>query len=150
MDYELLLNNAIKEREAKREKLQEDMAVLKMHIKQALKNEELLNEIGYNYTKEFKDTLYKLENITLNSINDITNEDINNLDIEYTTTQNLIGDVESSLRSLLGLAPLSKNDDDDDISKSAVIGSNGSNTLPVTNSYQLENSTIDSILGLIQ
>lgn len=103
MNYESLLNDAIKTREAKREKLQEDIAVLKMHAKQVIKNEEKLREIGYSYTEDFKNTLVKIENVSLNTMDSITEEDLAALDIEYNTTQDLIKSVEASIRELIGL-----------------------------------------------
>lgn len=141
MDYTKLLEDAIKERELKKEQLQEYIADLKMYVKNLLKTENVLTSVGYSYSNEVKLILNKIENITVNTVNTITEEDKQVLSNEYTKSQNLIKELEHNIQKLLGIS----SQPNTTVGSSDIIGTT-SNTS--SNEVQETESTLD-ILGLL-
>lgn len=103
MDYTKMLEEAIKEREAKKDKIQEYIANLKMQVKQMLTAESTLKEVGYTYSDKLKSVLNKIENININTVSSITEEDKAILTEEYDKSKLLIEEVEGNIKKLLGI-----------------------------------------------
>lgn len=106
IDFELELNKAIKQKEKEREVLFQEITRLKMQVATYRESMQELSKLGVTLpTEQIINTLNKLENITIDTLDTITDEDIKILQTTYTFTTEKVTETEKLIMDELKLTP---------------------------------------------
>lgn len=106
IDFELELNKAIKKKEKEREILFQEITKLKMHVATYKESMKELSKLGVTLpTDQITKTLNKLENITIDTLDTITEEDIETIQTVYKFTTEKVVETEKIIMKELKLAP---------------------------------------------